>query len=180
MPRYIAFLRAINVGGRRVKMDRLRAAFEDLGLANVATFIASGNVIFDAETADFQALTQQIEAHLHDQLGYEVDTFLRSPQDLAAIAAAQPFGNITLERGKASLFIAFLGQPLSADAFDRVLTHRTDADDFYTKGIELYWLRLGNQRDAAFSGKVLEKAIHAPATLRNINTVRRLAAKYPG
>ena len=47
MPRYITFLRAINVGGHTVKMDRLREIFESLGFANVETFIASGNVVFE-------------------------------------------------------------------------------------------------------------------------------------
>ena len=74
MPKYFAFLRAINVGGHTVKMDYLRALFEALGFANVETFIASGNVIFETKSKDTNALQREIEKHLHQALGYEVAT----------------------------------------------------------------------------------------------------------
>ena len=77
MHRHIAFLRAVNVGGHMVKMDRLRALFAELKFRNVETLIASGNVIFEATTADAEALEQRIERHLRTSLGYEVATFLR-------------------------------------------------------------------------------------------------------
>lgn len=64
MPRYVAFLRAINVGGRTVKMDRLREIFESLGLGDVETFIASGNVIFRSRSTKPQALEKKIERSL--------------------------------------------------------------------------------------------------------------------
>ena len=67
--RYIALLRAINVGGHTVKMEQLRGLFADIGFANVETFIASGNVIFDALSADEAALATQIEHSLAQALG---------------------------------------------------------------------------------------------------------------
>src|SRR6476620_4469524 len=76
--RLIAFLRAINVGGHTVKMEVLRRLFEELGFENVETFIASGNVIFDAPDDDQGALEKQIEGQLRTSLGYEVATFVRS------------------------------------------------------------------------------------------------------
>src|SRR6185369_8391120 len=63
MPKYVAFLRAINVGGHVVKMDQLRALFEALGFANVETFIASGNVIFDSKSKNVAALERKIDRH---------------------------------------------------------------------------------------------------------------------
>ncbi|MBK9943158.1 MAG: DUF1697 domain-containing protein [Kouleothrix sp.] len=89
--RYCAFLRAINVGGHTIKMDQLRALVEQLGYTNVATYIASGNVMFDAPDDDAPALEAQIERHLHAALGYEVTTFLRTAGELAAVAAYTPF-----------------------------------------------------------------------------------------
>jgi uncharacterized protein (DUF1697 family) len=68
MTRYIAFLRAINVGGHNVKMDYLRELFESLGYVNVQTFIASGNVIFDSPTEDARTLEKEIEDHLSSTL----------------------------------------------------------------------------------------------------------------
>jgi Protein of unknown function (DUF1697) len=78
MPRFVAFLRAINVGGRNVTMAALRAQFEALGFSNVETFIASGNVIFEAASRDSAALHRKIEAHLAKSLGHEVSTFVRT------------------------------------------------------------------------------------------------------
>ena len=90
MPRYVAFLRAINVGGHTVKMDRLRVLFEDLRLKNVETFIASGNVLFDTSAKDIGALERKIEKHLEQALGYEVTTFVRAMTDLAGVVAGHP------------------------------------------------------------------------------------------
>src|SRR5215211_2292119 len=85
MPKYIAFLRAINVGGHTVKMDYLRTLFEDLGLMNVETFIASGNVIFDSPARRPKALEQKIETFLKEKFGYAVATFIRSAAELAVV-----------------------------------------------------------------------------------------------
>ena len=106
MPRLIAFLRAINVSGHTVKMDHLRQLFESLGLLNVETFIASGNVIFDSPDENVQALEKQIESHLHESLGYAVATFIRSSSELASVANYQPFAASQLEGN--ALYIAFL------------------------------------------------------------------------
>ena len=81
MPRYIAFLRAINVGGHHtVKMDFLRCLFESLGFSNVETFIASGNVVFGATSNSAQALARKIEERLREALDMS-GTFIRSGTD---------------------------------------------------------------------------------------------------
>ena len=91
MTRCIAFLRAVNVGGRFIKMAALRAEFEALGLANVQTFIASGNVIFDTRARDLVALERKIEAHLNASFGFGIHTFIRTEKELAAIVAHAAF-----------------------------------------------------------------------------------------
>src|SRR4051812_37196638 len=112
MTRYVAFLRAINVGGHTVKMAALRELFEVLDLEQVETFIASGNVIFSSTVSDAAALEQQIEAHLRQSLGYPVATFLRSTVELASIAAHSPFQAAEHAAGN-TLYIAFLKNLLS-------------------------------------------------------------------
>src|SRR4051812_41373904 len=106
MPQFIAFLRAINVGGHTVKMDHLRKLFEALEVSKVETFIASGNVIFEASTTNPQTLERQVEHHLKQSLGYEVATFIRSTSELAAVAAYAPFTASKLNTDGASLYIA--------------------------------------------------------------------------
>ena len=90
MPRYVAFLRAVNVGGRVVKMDELRRHFADAGFTGVETFIASGNVIFDTTAKPGPALEARIEGALKKALGYDVPTFVRSLADVVTAAERQP------------------------------------------------------------------------------------------
>lgn len=179
MSKYIAFLRAINVRGRNIKMAHLRPLFEALDLKNVETFIASGNVIFAPPAIEVPLLERKIAEHLHNSLGYEVDTFIRSSSELAEIALYQPFGEIQLSKGGNTLYVAFHSASVTSEAHDRLLSRRTDVDDFHVNGQEVYWLSRKAVGKSRFSGSVLEKALGAPATLRNINTVRRLVAKYP-
>src|SRR4051794_184860 len=86
MERYVAFLRGMNLGGRRIKNEELRAEFEALGFEEVATFRASGNVIFAASKESESRLRERIEAGLGEALGYAVPVFLRSCAEVAAIA----------------------------------------------------------------------------------------------
>lgn len=178
MARYIAFLRAINVGGHVVKMADLRALFEALGFSGVETFIASGNVIFDAATADVALLEKQIERHLHLALGYAVATFIRSAAELTAIAQYEPFPAAELLGETTGLYIAFVRTPPPAEAQQKLMTFRSPVDDFHVHDCEVYWLCRTRMSDSAFSGALLEKTLGMPATARNMTTVRKLAAKY--
>lgn len=178
MPRWIAFLRAINVGGHTVKMDHLRNLFEELEFRKVETFIASGNVIFEADGASSQTLQQQIERHLRQALGYEVATFLRSPSEVAAVASYKPFTISELEAEGNTLYIAFLSAVPTSAAHDKLMAYRTEVDDFHMHQREVYWLCRRKISESAFSGGRLEKTLGMPATLRNITTVSKLASKY--
>lgn len=175
----VAFLRAINVGGHIVKMDRLRTLFEALGLVKVETFIASGNVIFSAAETNVQMLERQIEQHLRQSLGYEVATFIRSTSELDAIATYQPFPSVNVDETGNTLYIAFLAAQPSTTAQDKLMRFRNDVDDFHIHEREVYWLCRKKISESGFSGAMLEKTLGMPATVRNITTVKKLAAKYP-
>ncbi|HZR38051.1 MAG TPA: DUF1697 domain-containing protein [Nevskia sp.] len=179
MPRYIAFLRALNVGGHTVKMEDLRGLFGALGFERVETFIASGNVIFETRAGGDAALERKIEAHLQQALGYEVKTFVRSDAEVAAIAAYQPFKPALMKQAVA-LNVAFLAAALDAGQAHKLQSRfRTGIDEFHAHGRELYWLCRKKQSDSDFSNAVLERALKLRATFRGINTVHKLAAKYP-
>src|ERR1041384_4756201 len=90
---YFAFLRGMNLGKRNIKMDELRKLFTELKLENVRTYIASGNVIFDAREKDEKKLIARIEKHLKDSLGYDVKVMLRSRAELEAVLKKNPFKN---------------------------------------------------------------------------------------
>jgi uncharacterized protein (DUF1697 family) len=177
MPRFIAFLRAINVGGHTVKMDDLRKLFESVGFSNVETFIASGNVVFETNARNPKLLKRTIENELRKVLGYEVATFLRTDAELAAIAQYKPFRQSDLDRAVA-LNIAFLADPLDDESKRRLMAFKTDIDDFHVHEREIYWLCRKKQSDSTFSNAALEKALHLRATFRGANTIKKLAAKY--
>lgn len=176
MHRYAALLRAINVGGHTVKMDVLRAQFEELKLRRVESLIASGNILFDSASTDSGALEARIEKHLQRALGYAVATFLRTTDELTAIVEHEPFGRGNVAESDA-LHVIFTRTTPTEQSVERVLTLRTPMDDFQVRGREVYWRCRGRTSDSTVSGAVLERALALPATARNITTVRKLAAK---
>ncbi len=177
MPRYFAFLRAINVGGHVVKMDHLRHIFESLGFSGVETFIASGNVIFESTSKNVKALEKKIESRLRGALGYEVVTFIRTQPELVEIANHQPFEQSDCEAA-ASLNIAFLGEKLDKPAEQKLLSLRSEFDDLHLLGREIYWLCRKRQSESTISNAVLNKILGKPATVRGVNTVKKMVAKY--
>ncbi len=173
MPKYIAFLRAINVGGHNVKMSELKELFESLGLSKVETFIASGNVIFESAAKDTVKLEKKIESLLKESLGYEVATFLRTPVEVAAVAKYKAFK----VKGEA-LNIAFIAEPLDKESIQKLMTFKNEIDDFHVHGREVYWLCQVRQSESKFSNMILEKTIGRRATFRGINTIQKMAEKY--
>jgi uncharacterized protein (DUF1697 family) len=179
MAKYVAFLRAINVGGHVVKMDYLRTLFEALGFTNVETFIASGNVIFDSKSANTGSLEKKIEKQLLKSLGYEVATFVRSIADVERIAGATPFSAAELRNNSNTLYVGFLAESPSEDARRELATCRNKLNDFAVTDREVYWLcRVVKFSETDFSGARLEKILKMKTTLRNVNTPQRIAAKY--
>jgi len=175
--RYVALLRAINVGGHTVPMATLKKLFEDTrGCTNVSTFIASGNVLFDSATDDAPALEARIGAELERALGYEVVTFVRTPKELQAIAAHEPFSAADMDTPGVSLYVMFLPKPLSPKARAALTALETPCDRFHVRGREIFWLVRGKLLDSQVKGPQMARAIGMPTTMRNITSVRKLAA----
>jgi len=175
MPRCIAFLRAVNVGGRLVKMDALRAAFEELGLAEVKTFIASGNVIFATKARDLAALERKVEAHLATTFGFEIDTFIRTDAELATAAAHAPF-DAAVSAGALTQVVGFLREPPGEAACATLAALNTEVDRLTLNGRELYWWSRLKQSESTFSNAAFEKALRMRATFRGLNTLQRIVA----
>jgi len=177
MSKYIAFLRAINVGGHNVKMEYLRQLFESIGLSNVETFIASGNVIFDANAGNTKVLEKKIETCLLEALGYEVATFIRTAAELAEISKYKSFPQPQLDTATA-LNIGFLADVLDDKSKQKLMLLQTDIDSFNVDGREIYWMCKKKQSDSKVSNAAIEKTLGIKSTLRSVNTVNKLAEKY--
>jgi len=173
MPRSVAFLRAVNVGGRTVKMEALRAAFEALALGRVQTFIASGNVVFDHKARDVAALERRIEAQLQKAFGFEIDTFVRTLDEIAAVAAHPTFdGSSTTE------VIGFLRTAPDSAGVKAMRAMATDVDRLQLHGRELIWTSDQRQSDSVFSNAAFERALKVRSTFRGVNTLRKLLDKH--
>jgi uncharacterized protein (DUF1697 family) len=176
--RYVALLRAINVGGHVVKMDALRKYFTKMGFTNVETFIASGNVIFETRERNAAVLEQRIAIELEKTLGYEVGTFLRTPAELASIAEHEAFARDVFDPAKHTLYVGFLGTPPVIETKRGILALRTPVDEFHIHERELYWGCRTRFSASQVKAPVLARAVGMPMTMRNITTVRKLAEKY--
>jgi uncharacterized protein (DUF1697 family) len=176
MDRYVAFLRGMNLGGRRIKNEDLRRHFVEMGFEEVVTFRASGNVIFGTPKGETEAkLTTRVEAELGERLGYEVPVFLRS-DEVAAAAAQEPFDPKAVEKSKGKLQVSLLKKKPSPAARKKVLAMATEEDLLALEGRELYWLPSGGLLESNLDLRAIEKLIGAE-TRRTMGTIEQIAAK---
>ncbi len=171
MIRYVAFLRAINVGGRVVKMDALKTMLTLPGIKNISTYIQSGNVVFDS-TAEKDVLEQKIEKKLLATLGYEVKTIIKTLPDMEFIIKNNPFKKYDEDMG---LHVSFLSGVPEADAVKELLLLQNDNEQFRVSGTEAYLLvKTGAYGKTKFSNTFLEKKLKIKATTRNWATVNKM------
>ncbi|MHC4472398.1 MAG: DUF1697 domain-containing protein, partial [Planctomycetota bacterium] len=164
MRRYVAFLRGMNTGGHRIKNDDLCACFEQLGFRDVSAFLASGNVVFDAARDDATEAAEHIEKGLRSALGYEVPTFLRTADEVRAIAGHEPFDE-ELVKSAGKLQVALLPREPAKSARRKVLAFATEDDRLAIRGRELYWLPRGGMLDSDLDLARIERTL-GPWTVR--------------
>jgi uncharacterized protein (DUF1697 family) len=180
MKRYVAFLRGMNLGGRRIKNEELRRHFDEMGFDEVATFRASGNVIFSSERAEPEAkLAKRVEDELDERLGYDVPVFLRSIEEIAAIAAQEPFDARQLMASAGKLQVSLLQKKPTAAARRKILALAGEEDLLAVAERELYWLPSGGILESDLDLRALEEIV-GPDTRRTMGTIEQIAAKHRG
>lgn len=177
MPRYAALLRAINVGGRNVKMAELCTLFEQARLTDVQSVIASGNVLFTTRAGDAAALEKRIESALRKGLGYDVATFVRDADDLDAVVAHDPFGKKDPVLETDTVHVIFTRATIDRAHAERIVALGNDYDQLHVFGREVFWRTRGRSSDSQIKPGQFARAFGDPGTARNITTVRKLAAK---
>ena len=178
MSRCAAFLRGMNLGRRRITNDDLRAHVEALGFGDVATFRASGNVIFAAPAGESLAkVGERLSADLGRALAYDVPVFMRSAAQMRAIAAAEPFGAHAVAASKGKLQVMLLERAPSAAVRRRVLALATDDDLLALRGADLYWLPSGGLLESPLDLRALAQLVGATTT-RTKGTMDLIASKW--
>jgi uncharacterized protein (DUF1697 family) len=177
MQRYVAFLRGINLGKRRPQMSQLKALFEELGFDEVATFIASGNILFSSKMEDAGQLESRIAGHLETSLGYGVDTFVRTTQEVARIGRTKVFP----EDGREgiTIHVGFFQRKLAAADAQRLAAVRTKEDEFRVTAREFHWLCRVRTPDSKVWTLPEIKSLRLPtSTMRNVSSIRKLVAQH--
>lgn len=183
MPVYAAFLRGINVGGKRVvKMAALRALCQQLGLADVRTYIQSGNIVFSSAEEE-AALRPKLEDALETVFGFAIPVTLRPADELVSLLARFPFGeaqrNAASEATDAETEYVYLWQePPSDGALRKALDGYDGADLCALHGRSLYLLCSVSIRDSKLAARI-GKAF-PPATARNLRTLGEVARMAQG
>ena len=163
MPSYIAFLRAVNVGGTgKLPMAELRAMCESIGLIGVRTYIASGNVVFRSRLAE-ATIKAKLERCLEDYAGKPVGVLVRTGDELAAVLEGNPFKTAAPNRTVA----IFLDTPPPPDALAAATGLRTEEMALGTREIYVHY------GDGMADSKLKIPAAKT-GTARNMNTIAKL------
>lgn len=173
MPVYIALLRGINVGGnKRIKMADLRALFASIGLPDVKTLLASGNVIFQSDETDREKLVSNIEETIQRHYDFEVKVILRTGDELEAIIEKNPFAGQDVAGNR--LLLTFLENNSATEAVNNFQESHATNEVFYFMEKEIFIHYPDGAGQSKLSNTVLEKKLAVIGTARNWNTVIKL------
>lgn len=172
--KYVGLLRGVNVGGKaKVEMPKLKRVFESLGYTEVKTYINSGNVIFSANTADIELLKNDIEAEIQKDFGFAVSVLIRTADQIIATANALP--KDWLNNSQMKCDVMFLWDEIdNPNIMQKIAINQEIEDVLYLPGI-LIW-RIDRQHVTRGGGiKLIKTDLYKYMTVRNCNTVRKLA-----
>ena len=172
---YVALLRGINVGGRKlIKMKELARILRDAGLKNVRTYIASGNVIFESGSANRAALTRKIEKALHQTLGYEVTVVLRTLSEIESIVKRNPFKKYEASKDVMLCVVFLANEPKTQPKLP--LVSLTDKLEVFAvaEGTACVVSRRKKTGWFGFPNNFVEKQLSVAGTTRQWSSVKKL------
>lgn len=172
---YIALMRGINVGGHIVKMERLRALFTEIGLVNVRSYIQSGNVFFESDRTDSDALAQEIVAHLAAELGYAVPTVLRTVEEVERLLARDPFAHIESTPDR-RFCIVFTDTPIPHDLTMPAASPKGDMEIVGADGRDAFvvWHLINGRPPASSADTWLTRTLGGRTTTRFFHTTAKI------
>jgi uncharacterized protein (DUF1697 family) len=177
MTAYVSLFRAINVGGRQVKMEELKALHQTLGLRDVKTYIQSGNVVFQGDDEDTTQLQRRIAEAFARQWGFQSEVVVRTEEELRALDERNPFvGQAGRENNW--IVVMFLTEAPDAEAEERLRQAYKGPEEYTLSGRELFIYYPEGIGRSKLSNSFIEKKIKVAGTARNWNTVLKLQAIF--
>jgi uncharacterized protein (DUF1697 family) len=174
MPRYVALLRGINVGGNTmIKMEELRKIFEALGFQNVVSYINSGNLAFDTRKASDTALAAKIEKAVEKHVGKPVKVMVRQQSDMVEILANNPYDG--QYKSHKEMHVLFLNAELPEEKADQLRAAAPEKEHFTVSGREIYCHLPMGVADSFMGRGLFERKLKVDVTARNWRTVEKLA-----
>ena len=164
MTAFVALLRAVNVGGRKLIMTDLKALAEDLGLTDPRTYIASGNLLFASDLPEPQ-VKARLEKRLAEHMGASVPVMIRTAPELDWALKANPFASVAGNR----VAVIFLDEPPAANSIETVVNV---VDERIALGKREVYVAYGGQ---GMGQSRLRIPAASSGTARNLNTVAKLA-----
>jgi uncharacterized protein (DUF1697 family) len=169
VPRYVAFLRGINLGStNKISMPRLRELTEGLGYTDVVTYINSGNLILTG-TDPAATIEQRLAEAIADELGLKIDVAVRTPARLASIVAENPFP----DGDPSYVTVAFLTRAAPAEAKRKIAEVATDKEPYVFSGQQVYVHYTEGQARSKLAARFSD-VIGVSATVRTLRTVTKV------
>lgn len=174
MPVYIALLRGVNVGGKRMKMADLKTVFKNLNFDNVETLLQSGNVVFTSDLTDMTEIAQKIEAGIVAQFEFESRIILRTVDELRETLANSPYQGEGYEGSKST--INFMERAPSQATIDHLLSLHEGPELMDFKGEDMYIYYPEGMGRSKLDRLFTKKNWDIVGTVRNWNTSTKLLA----
>ncbi|HRI26858.1 MAG TPA: DUF1697 domain-containing protein [Chitinophagales bacterium] len=174
MKNYLALLRGINVSGQKmIKMPALAAMFTQLGFTDVATYIQSGNVLFNSHVPDTNAINNSIKSAILDRFGFDVEIITLTSHLLAQAIAQNPFiksGNTNTEK----MYLTFLKETPNPDLAEKLLQTNYLPEEIQIINRWVYFYSPESYGRAKLNNNFIESKLKTAATTRNWKTILTL------
>ncbi len=172
---YVSMIRGINVGGKKIKMDKLKELYRSLDFKDIKTYIQSGNVIFESTESDPIKLSHKIEKKISEIFGFDVKVLIRTKNEMMNVINGNPFKIEDLNH----IYVTFLSAVPSEklindldDIIDKDIANKSDKYNIIEK--EIYLFLPNGYGKTRLNNNFFEKKLEISATTRNWRTVNRL------
>lgn len=176
MPVYLALFRGINVSGHNlIKMEPLKKVLEAEGYRNVQTYIQSGNVIFESDEVNLQAIARAMENLMYKEYGHNVVIFILDEAMVIKAIENNPYcGREPESQGIKKYFVAFLSDVPKSDGLDKLKKYHRGEDEYKIIDTVMYLKLAGSAADSKLTNVFIENKLNVKATTRNWNTTLKV------